>query len=42
MTTKIEHTITEFKAEMAASKLIIKDLHTIWGEIWAVCKVKRI
>ena len=39
---KIEHTVIEFKKEMAKSNVEIEKLHTIWGEIWAVCKVKRI
>ena len=37
---KIEHTVKEFYEEMNSSGLIIKDLKTIWGEIWAVCIVK--
>ena len=39
---KIEHTLIEFKKEMAKSNVEIEQLHTIWGEIWAVCKVKRV
>ena len=39
---KIEHTVAQFKAEMAASKIQIKNLYTVWGEIWAVCDVRRI
>ena len=38
---KIEHTLNQFKKEMAVSKVQIDKLHTIWGEIWAVCKVYR-
>ena len=38
---KIEHTLNQFRKEMAVSKVQIDKLHTIWGEIWAVCKVKR-
>ena len=34
---KIEHSIDEFKKEMLASKLIIKEMKTIWGEIWVSC-----
>ena len=37
---KIEHTLIQFKKEMAESNLQIKTMHTIWGEIWAVCSVK--
>ena len=39
---KIEHTLIEFKKEMAKSNVEIEQLHTIWGEIWAVCKVERV
>ena len=39
---KIEHTVNEFKEEMTASKIQIKNLNTVWGEIWAVCKVKQV
>ena len=34
---KIEHSIVEFKKEMSDSKLIIKEMETIWGEIWVSC-----
>jgi 2-polyprenyl-3-methyl-5-hydroxy-6-metoxy-1,4-benzoquinol methylase len=34
---KIEHTIMEFKKEMSDSKLIIKEMQTLWGEIWVSC-----
>ena len=34
---KIEHSITEFKKEMSDSKLIIKEMETLWGEIWVSC-----
>ena len=34
---KIEHSINEFEKEMLASKLIIKEMKTIWGEIWVSC-----
>ena len=27
----------EFKKEMSDSKLIIKEMETIWGEIWVSC-----
>ena len=38
---KIEHTLNQFRKEMVVSKLQIEKLYTIWGEIWAICKVKR-
>ena len=34
---KIEHSILEFKQEMTDSKLIIKEIKTLWGEIWVSC-----
>ena len=34
---KIEHSIMEFKKEMSDSKLIIKEMETLWGEIWVSC-----
>ena len=34
---KIEHSIMEFKKEMSDSKLIIKEIETLWGEIWVNC-----
>ena len=34
---KIEHTVNEFKKEMRQSDFLVKELITIWGEIWAVC-----
>tara|TARA_Y100001978_G_C23653563_1_gene414775 strand:+ start:104 stop:865 length:762 start_codon:yes stop_codon:yes gene_type:complete len=34
---KIEHTVDEFKKEIYQSDFLIKELITIWGEIWAVC-----
>tara|TARA_Y100000589_G_C27190419_1_gene644559 strand:- start:701 stop:1465 length:765 start_codon:yes stop_codon:yes gene_type:complete len=35
---KIEHTVEEFKNEIIKTKLKIKELRTIWGEIWAYCE----
>lgn len=35
---KIEHSLEEFKKEMSLSKLIVKEVFTIWGEIWASCE----
>jgi 2-polyprenyl-3-methyl-5-hydroxy-6-metoxy-1,4-benzoquinol methylase len=35
---KIEHTLEEFYAEMAAAGLVVTHIQTLWGEIWAVCK----
>ncbi len=37
---KIEHTLIEFKKEMYESEVHIENLYTIWGEIWAICRVK--
>ncbi len=34
---KIEHSIAEFKKEISDSKLIIKEMQTLWGEIWVSC-----
>ena len=34
---KIEHSIAEFRREMSDSKLIIKEIQTLWGEIWVSC-----
>lgn len=34
---KIEHSIVEFKKEISDSKLIIKEMKTLWGEIWVNC-----
>ena len=35
---KIEHSLKEFKNEISLSKLKIKEVFTIWGEIWASCE----
>ncbi|MBT6510834.1 MAG: class I SAM-dependent methyltransferase [Rhodospirillaceae bacterium] len=34
----IEHTQDEFHAEIEASGLVITEMKTIWGEIWAACR----
>ncbi len=34
----IEHTLDEFKSEVSQSGLLIDEIVTIWGEIWARCK----
>ncbi len=34
---KIEHTIEEFKDEMKKSNLILEEISTLYGEIWANC-----
>ncbi|MBC6440762.1 MAG: class I SAM-dependent methyltransferase [Rhodospirillales bacterium] len=34
----IEHTIEAFRSEVEASGLMIVELRTVWGEIWAACK----
>lgn len=36
---KIEHTVVEFEEEMKKANLVIKEMRSVWGEIWAVCKV---
>ena len=35
---KIEHTLEEFRNEIETSNLNIKEIYTIWGEIWANCE----
>lgn len=35
---RIEHTLTQFKSEIQESNLEIRELKTIWGEIWAECR----
>ena len=34
---KIEHSIEQFKNEINFCNLQIKEMHTLWGEIWAKC-----
>ena len=34
---KIEHTIDEFKDEMKKSNLVLEEIYTLYGEIWANC-----
>lgn len=36
---KIEHSLEEFLAEITAAGLIASRLQTIWGEIWADCRL---
>ena len=38
---KIEHSLDEFKKEMSLSNLKIREIHTIWGEIWASCENEK-
>ena len=38
---EIEHTLEEFKKEMTDVNLEIRDIQTIWGEIWASCKYEE-
>ena len=38
---KIEHTLSEFLKEIKSAGLIADKVHTIWGEIWAVCNIKK-
>jgi SAM-dependent methyltransferase len=35
---KIEHTLSEFRAEISESGLEIDEAQTLWGEIWADCR----
>lgn len=35
---KIEHTLAEFHAEIAAAGLVAVEVLTLWGEIWAECR----
>ena len=35
---KIEHTVKQFKKEINQAGFYIKDMKTIWGEIWAECE----
>ena len=35
----IEHTETEFRQEIAAAGLEITEFRTVWGEIWAACRI---
>ena len=35
---KIEHKLEEFKSEIFTSNLKIKEIITMWGEIWANCE----
>ena len=34
---RIEHTLAEFKSELGAAGLVIREIQTLWGEIWADC-----
>lgn len=34
---KIEHTLTEFRGELSKGGLVLSELVTLWGEIWADC-----
>ena len=38
---KIEHTLEEFLKEIKSVGLIPDKVHTIWGEIWSVCYIKK-
>jgi 2-polyprenyl-3-methyl-5-hydroxy-6-metoxy-1,4-benzoquinol methylase len=35
---KVEHRVQEFRNEVKESGLVIEEIHTLWGEIWAVCR----
>lgn len=36
---KIEHRVADFEGEMRAAGMVILELKTSWGEIWADCRV---
>ena len=38
---KIEHTLEEFLKEIKLAGLVPNKVHTVWGEIWAVCHIKK-
>ena len=38
---KIEHTVQQFMDEMIEVGINVKETKTIWGEIWAVCKINK-
>lgn len=40
-THRVEHTLQEFEAEVAAAGLVVEDRQLRWGEIWAVCRPDR-
>ena len=35
---KIEHTVDQFKKELNKAGFTIRELITVWGEIWAYCE----
>jgi len=37
----IEHTIDEFREETLAAGVEIVEMQTIWGEIWAACRIRE-
>lgn len=37
----IEHTAAELRAELEAAGLEVVELRTVWGELWAACRVAR-
>jgi hypothetical protein len=37
---KIEHKFDEFYAELDEVDIKVIELHTLWGEIWAVCSTQ--
>ena len=41
-THRIEHTLEEFRSEIAEAGLHIETIHTLWGEIWARCRPSRV
>ncbi len=37
---KIEHRLVEFQAEIEAAGLHVVEIFTLWGEIWAHCRIR--
>lgn len=37
-THRVEHTLSEFEAEIAAAGLVVQEREIRWGEIWAMCR----
>jgi SAM-dependent methyltransferase len=39
---KIEHQLSEFYAELDEAQLLVTEVKTLWGEIWADCRTQSI
>ena len=35
---KIEHTVEDLKSDLSSAGFVIKELVSIWGEIWTKCE----